>query len=92
MPRFGKHSGAGTEMSLGLFSIPRHSRGVPGRGSHKRIHLNYHQLWKGRFGVTIPGGIHRTPGLGDKVVIAHRLDSMILEIFSTLNDSVALDF
>lgn len=27
-------------------------------------------------------------GLGDKVGIGHSLDSMILEVFSTLNDSV----
>lgn len=35
---------------------------------------------------------HDTPcsGLGDKAGIGHRLDLMILEVFSNLNDSMVL--
>lgn len=46
-------------------------------------------------GITVPEGAHETTGRGtwcyglvDKVVIGQRLDLVILEIFSNLNDSV----
>lgn len=49
--------------------------------------------------VTIPGGVQETSGHDtwcygrvDRVVIGQRLDSMILEVFSNLNDSVTLGF
>lgn len=45
--------------------------------------------------VTIPGGIQELDGTQclvhiDKVVISHRLDLMMLEAFSNLNDSIIL--
>lgn len=48
-------------------------------------------------GIPTPGGVQGTPwcgthcsGWGDKMGITHRLDSMILEVFSTLSGSMIL--
>lgn len=45
----------------------------------------------GRLGVLIPGGVQGTPGhgtqcsgLGNKVRMGHRLDSVVCEVFSNL--------
>jgi len=52
---------------------------------------------QGSGGVTIPGGVQKTRrygasgrGLAGMVVLGWRLDSMILEVFSKLNDSLIL--